>query len=191
MHYPSVTSCTGTYCFLSFPCLKVISGIWQCVCSVEVKRRSDTSFCDARSGSCENWGGTPLFFIWSLLPHYALQFRPKRKLRWCRRWRPQSQWTAVVCYPSNEDPSGGSGWWARTWQSTAAVRFPDSGIEPATSCPKEPELPGRRGVVGIRTAEVRRLEIAAKLKLSPGGTQSDPRSSCHRWKSWQLMNQFR
>ena len=69
----------------------------------------------------------------------------------------------MVCYPFNLEPSGGSrrlGRWTITWQCTAAVRFLDSGIEPATSCPTEPELPGRRGVVGIRTAEVRRLDFS-------------------------------
>lgn len=66
----------------------------------------------------------------------------------------------MVCYPFNFEPCGGSLRLAGgtiTWQGTAAVHFLDTGFEPATSCPKEPELPGRRGVVGIRTAEVRRL----------------------------------
>lgn len=41
----------------------------------------------------------------------------------------------------------------------AAVCILNFGIEPVTSCPKEPDRPGRRGAVGIRTAEVRRLDL--------------------------------
>lgn len=63
-----------------------------------------------------------------------------------------------------------------TWQCTAAARSPERGIEPATSCLTEPELPGRRGVVEIRTAEVRRL-LAAKLKLLPPVIRSGTVSS--------------
>lgn len=36
---------------------------------------------------------------------------------------------------------------------------------PQLPCLTKPELPGRRGVVGIRVAEVRRLELAAKANL--------------------------
>ena len=60
-----------------------------------------------------------------------------------------------------------SGRWTsvKTWQRAAAAAgsLDPGGIEPATSCPTEPELPGRRGAAGIRTAEVRRLHVAAKL----------------------------
>lgn len=145
-----------------------------------------------RSKTVTEWSDTSRIDKRSLLQRYALQFRPKGKWRRRRRWRPQSQWTTVVCYPFNLAPSRGvssSGCWATPWRSTAAVRFLDSGIEPATSCPKEPELPGRRGVVGIRTAEVRRLDLAAKLKLFPGsGSAGSPELLSHNQReSWQLI----
>lgn len=54
-----------------------------------------------------------------------------------------------------------------TWQGAAAPRFFNSGFDNVSSCPKEPKLPGPRGVVGIHTAEVRRCPLAALLKPFP------------------------